>query len=173
MSLCRKPGAAIVPRCEPIAFCSSRATEVGRFLRLGTDSSRARGYAFWPNADADQAGRNTLQYTEASQHANVERRIKLSDSPQHARDDSLLNNDLESLRDPRGQLAPALHGFKTIDIKCSLAQSFRNIVCGRHGVLDREINPDPADRRHGVRGITDLRSNLARFLVRQLQKLRE
>src|SRR3546814_14663536 len=65
------------------------------------------------------------------------------------------SSDLHRLREPRRQHPPRLH----------LRQQRRDILAPRHRagknvggsdrILDREIDPYPADRRHRVRRVTD------------------
>ena len=55
----------------------------------------------------------------------------------------------------RTQLAAALHGLQVFGAQPALAQRAREAVRRRHRILDGEVDTDPADRRHGVGGVTD------------------
>ena len=59
------------------------------------------------------------------------------------------------LDDPRREQPPLLHLVKQrIDILAARQRPGED-VGGRDRVLDREVDADAADRRHGVRGIAD------------------
>ena len=52
-------------------------------------------------------------------------------------------------------LAAPLDLAQVIDGVVSLPQRFEKNVGCRHGILDREIDADAADRRHGVGGVAN------------------
>ena len=54
-----------------------------------------------------------------------------------------------------GQETARLHGLEVRIGQPAFAQRRRQDVRGRDRILDREIDADAADRRHGVRGIAD------------------
>ena len=70
-------------------------------------------------------------------------------------DDPLLDRDLHRLRQARRQGAAALHGGEMRIGQRAVAQRHGEDVGGGDGVLDREVDADPADRRHRVRAVAD------------------
>ena len=81
--------------------------------------------------------------------------VSLSLAREHARDDPILNLDLEPLSQKGRQLAPDLNLMEV-----SFGEAIFQYRCGQQvrggdRVLDGEIDADAADRGHGMRGITD------------------
>jgi len=70
-------------------------------------------------------------------------------------DDTVLNDDLQALRDLRRPLAPALHGPQVPDVELLIPQRLPKDICRSDGVLNGEIDADAANRRHGMCGIAD------------------
>ena len=62
---------------------------------------------------------------------------------------------LESLRFASGRFATPLNGGQALFAERATLQRRREDVRAGHGVLDREIDPDAADGRHGVGRIAD------------------
>jgi hypothetical protein len=108
-----------------------------------------------PDADTDQASWNSAQYREAGQHPKGERGLKLTAPPEHARDDSVLEHDLETLCHARGQLPAPLHPPQMVDGELLGTQSLGKLVSGGHRILNGQVDANAADRRHGVRSVAD------------------
>ena len=74
---------------------------------------------------------------------------------QQSSDDAVLDRLLASLNDVRREQTPFLHLTKQwIDVLGPREGAGKD-VCSRHCILDRKVDPDSADRRHGVRRISD------------------
>ena len=87
--------------------------------------------------------------------ARRERRLERSALDQHRRNDPALHGDLQPLRQARGQLPALLDPAQMIGRQLSFAQRFEENVGCRHRILDRQIDADTADRRHGVGGVAN------------------
>ncbi len=76
--------------------------------------------------------------------------------PQYARNHLILNKYLNCLGDFNGKFPPGLDARETFIRRTRLAQQgLRQQIGGRDGVLNRQIDADAADRRHGVSGVAD------------------
>ena len=74
---------------------------------------------------------------------------------QESPDDPILGCLLPRLNEARGQQASLLHlTEQRIHVLAPREGTGKN-VCRRHGILDRKIDADPADRRHGMRSVSD------------------
>jgi len=110
---------------------------------------------FRADAETDDASRDAPEVWDFCQQAHCERWLERSGLDQHAGNDPALHGDLQPLRHARGPLAALLDPAQMIERELSIPQRFEENVGRRHGVLNREIDADAADRRHGVRGIAD------------------
>ena len=110
---------------------------------------------FRADAEADEPRRDSPERWNFSQQAQGERRRERSGAAQHPGNDPALDGDLQPLRHARRPLAPLLDLAQAIDGEVSLPQRFEKNVGCRHGILDREIDADAADRRHGVSGVAN------------------
>jgi hypothetical protein len=109
-----------------------------------------------PDAEADQARgypaqeRKPLEQSQRKRHL-VEHRLADNQRRQHA----VVHRTLRALDDLGRKHAPLLHFLQErIDILTPRERRREN-VRGSDSVLDREIDADSSDRRHGVRRITD------------------
>ncbi len=66
-----------------------------------------------------------------------------------------MNLDLHGLGHAGRPEAAPLHSGKIAVARCALCQDRTQDVRCRHRILDREIDADSADRRHGVGSIAD------------------
>src|SRR5579883_3235152 len=73
----------------------------------------------------------------------------------HFADDTALNEELQSLRSNCGRLATALHGSQVAGSYAAVQQPWGQHIRRRDRILDRQIDPDAADRRHCVRCVAD------------------
>jgi hypothetical protein len=107
-----------------------------------------------PEAQADHARRDPAQprpgVEQAQREWNPQRRAR-----ERRRDHVLLREDLQPLGEPGRQLAATLHRAQLVGRRCAAAKRGGQQVRRRDRVLDREVDPDAADRRHRVRGIAD------------------
>src|SRR6266849_8245676 len=62
---------------------------------------------------------------------------------------------LHALREPGGKRAAALYLREIVGTDCAFAKGFCQEIGRRDGVLDGQIDPDTAHRRHGVGRIAD------------------
>lgn len=76
-------------------------------------------------------------------------------SAQHAADHAILQEDLQALRKTGRQLPPPLHCAKVIGDDSPSPERGGQDVGRGDSILDGEIDPDTAYRRHRVGGITD------------------
>src|SRR6202790_5209553 len=74
---------------------------------------------------------------------------------QHRVEDPLLDRHLQRLGQPRRQGAAALDGFQVRIPQRAVAQPPGQDIGGGDGVLDREIDAAPADRRHRMGAVAD------------------
>jgi hypothetical protein len=77
-----------------------------------------------PDTYADQARWNASQYWKPGEHPNQERGLEYAAAFEHARDDPILDRDLESLRDSRRQFPAPLNVSEMINRQLLRAQSF-------------------------------------------------
>ncbi len=71
-----------------------------------------------------------------------------------------VNSGLEGLRDPGGQLAAALNAGEQVFADRRISRVRRaeyrsEDARSSHSILNGEIDPDAADRGHGMRGVAD------------------
>lgn len=74
---------------------------------------------FGADAHADQARWNSAQDREAHQHPNEERRLECAAALEHARDDVILDRDLETLCYARRQFPASLNVSEMLIVKLS------------------------------------------------------
>jgi hypothetical protein len=110
---------------------------------------------FRAEAHTNKPRGNAAKHREASQHPQRQRHRKLLASGKDAADNAILNENLQALRQPCRQFAPALHPVEIIHRDSMLAQRSGQNVGRRDGILNGQIDADAADRRHGVRRIAD------------------
>src|SRR3712207_468767 len=107
------------------------------------------------DSKSDQPGRDPAQKREVRAQPDQERRRDRARTTQNPRDEPILNEDLNPLRDARRQLAPLLHLTQMDRGEAALTQGRSQPVRRGHGVLDRQIDADSADRRNRMRRIAD------------------
>ena len=84
------------------------------------------------------------------------RRLDFAGAAEDAGDYSFLNHDLDGLDDFGWPFAPLLHLRHKLITQRPLARQRRGEEIGRRDcVLNREVDADAADRRHGMRGVSD------------------
>jgi hypothetical protein len=109
----------------------------------------------WADAETDDTGRDSPQKWKFGEQAHSERRFDRPRLTQYSGNDPALHGDLQPLRHASGELATPLDLAELGEVEPSFPQRFeKNIGCG-HGILDREIDADAADRRHGMGGIAN------------------
>ena len=140
-------------KCQAEILASSdgieRTKRLMRGMRIGSlDMFRAE-------ADSDDPCRDAAQGRNSSKNPQQARRFEWIRTSQHAPDYSVLHGDLKSLRGARRKLATLLHCAQVLLGDGSLLQARSQNIGGGDGVLDREVDPDAADRRHRMRGIAD------------------
>src|SRR5215475_5002493 len=74
---------------------------------------------------------------------------------QYAADDPVLNKELNALDDAHRKNSPLLNRRKFLIARPATVQRFVKKVRGGDCILDRQIDSDATDRRHGVRRIAD------------------
>src|SRR5579885_1555243 len=116
---------------------------------------RGGSYMLRPNAEPDEARRQPAQRRKGGEQPQGEGRPERRRAGEHAADDAVLDEELDALRRPCRQLAPALDLMKMRLPDLAAKQRAGEDIGGGDGVLDREIDADAAHRRHGVRGIAD------------------
>ncbi len=109
-----------------------------------------------PYAEPDHSARYPAQHRESAEQANRER--SLADRRtrlQQLADDVVLHGFLSALDHARGEQSAALHpAEQRPDVLAACERSGQRI--GRsHCILDRQVDTDAADRRHGVCGVAD------------------
>ena len=107
------------------------------------------------DSDPYQPRRNRLQRGEAGEQPQREGDSQLSRRSEHARDDSVLDQHLNPLGHAGGELAPGLHLPQISFRQAPSSERFGEDVRRRHRILDGEVDPHAADRRHGVGGVAD------------------
>src|SRR4051812_16449369 len=125
-------------------------------VNIGRSATRsASTYVLGAEAEADEAGGEPLQQRHPSQETDREWRRHLCVARQHAADHAVLQDHLKPLRRARRKLAPALHGFEIPLRNRTLEKPRGQNIRGGDRVLNREVDPDPTDRRHRMSGIAD------------------
>ena len=102
----------------------------------------------WPNSDADEAGAHPARQSGGFQPAQRPR-----DSP--IGDDLAENYGLYALCEPGGEFPAALYFRKMTGAESAFLEWACQYVGGGDGVLNRKVDPDTSNRRHGVRRIAD------------------
>ena len=110
---------------------------------------------FGANTKTDQPGRKARQKRHQPQQSYDKRSRKFPRALEHPADHPLLDDDLYHLRGAGRKLPTLLHGTQVVLGDGSLLQSRSQNIGRSDGVLDREIDPDAADRRHRMRGIAE------------------
>ena len=108
----------------------------------------------WPETEAEDAGGNSAQNGKHIQELEQERRLRVR-ARQRGTDNPVLHDELQHLGKTHRQRASVLNRLQVVVAQRPRFQRARKTVGGSDGVLDGEIDADPADRRHGVRSITD------------------
>src|SRR6516165_8542558 len=103
---------------------------------------------FWPDSEADEAGAHPARQSCGFQQAR-----KPCGSPICA--NLTENYGLHPLCEPGWLLPPALYFREMTGAEHAFAEWSCQYVGGRDGVLDRKVDPDTSDWRHGVRRIPD------------------
>jgi len=108
------------------------------------------------DAKADQAcgdsteERHSVEQAEHERHL-VELRLAQDQRRQHA----IVDESLRALDDLCRKHSPLLNLLQQrVDVFSARQRSGKDVGCG-DGVLDREVDPDSADRRHGMGRIAD------------------
>ena len=109
---------------------------------------------FGPEAHADDAAGELLEAGDAGEDAERERSIEGPGIVQDAVDD-LVGAGLQALRAQDGGLALGLNRVEMVAGEGAGAEWISEEVGGGDGVLDREVDADAADGRHGVGGVAD------------------
>ena len=90
-----------------------------------------------------------------AQQACDERQRRRRPASQRAADHAILDQPLQPLGRARRKRTAALHGLEIVDRHLAAPQRFGQDVRRGHGILDREVDPDPTDRRHRVCRVAD------------------
>src|SRR6516165_2603827 len=109
----------------------------------------------WPKADSDHARWNSPQYRKPSYKPQQKWKLQWGRASEHPTDHSVLYRDLKFLRCPSGKTQPALDGFKIRLVGASRSQLWSQNVGCRNGILNRQIDPDTTNGRHGMRGVSN------------------
>ena len=73
----------------------------------------------------------------------------------------MMNEDLDALNQASRPFAPHLHFAQIVHGNRTVPQFFREQVRRRDRILDGEIDPNAASRRHGMRRIADAKQSFA------------
>ena len=111
-------------------------------LGAGADGDQARGYPHHP------LRRTRRQAQQAPGRAHP-------DSARHQRADAEMHRSLHRLQDHSRSLPALLHAGQVGGGQPVFAQRRREQPRGGDSVLDGEVDPDPADRGHGVGGVAE------------------
>jgi hypothetical protein len=107
------------------------------------------------DADADDPRRDAPQNRKPVEQPHDPGRDDRLVGIQQRVDDPALHCELHALNDLHRQGAAALHRSEFAGSQPALAQRYRENIGGGDRVLHRQIDPDPADRRHRVRRVAD------------------
>ena len=99
-----------------------------------------------PKPHADDARRQPSQHREAAEQTHRPWRLRRHRATQHTADNAILDGNLHALRHARRELAATLHGAEIGQCRGALPQAWHEDVRRRHRVLDRQVDPDSADR---------------------------
>jgi prepilin-type N-terminal cleavage/methylation domain-containing protein len=110
---------------------------------------------FRSDADSDQKGWNAIQKPESCDQFDDHRRCDWCCPAEDVTDDSILQQQLQALRNPSRPFAPLLHPMEIFGCQTIVAQRGSKEIGGRHRVLNGQIDPDPTDRGHGVRSVAN------------------
>ena len=110
-----------------------------------------------PHADTNEASGDPLQHRHARDDSHRQRRHQRFRSParEHAFRHVVVNGDLRALRDPCLEEPPPLHCGQIAIREAAVPQRRRDPIGTRDCVLNREIDTDPANRRHHMGSIPD------------------
>ena len=106
-------------------------------------------------AEPDDASRYAGERGKPPHQAQEEGWFQTVRLAKHAFDDVVLNLHLKPLGTPRGHLAPFLNTRQILCCHLTGTERIREDVCGCDRILDRKVDPDAADRRHGVGCVAD------------------
>ena len=110
---------------------------------------------FGTKPDPDETGRNAPQEGKPDQEAQWPWSIQRTRLPQDRLDDTILNDQLQALRHPGRPITSLLHLPELVKRHSPFAQRRGQKIRCRHGILNREVDPDTSDGRHGMRRVTD------------------
>ncbi len=130
-------------------------------------------HMLWAEAHADQARWNAPQERYVIEEPCRERRAWLLRHRKHIADDAVLHEELGGLRHLGRPLPAGLHLAQRRERHGAFSQGFGKDVGGGHGVLDGEIDADAADRRHGMRRISDAEKAFAAPFLQPVHPHRE
>jgi hypothetical protein len=120
------------------------------------DCLHLRCDALAPHTETYQAGGQPAQNRKIDEEPEEPRRLDFAGAAEDAGDYSFLNHDLKGLYDFGWPFAPLLHLRQKLIIQRPVARQWSGEEIRRRDcVLNREIDADAADRRHGMRGISD------------------
>jgi hypothetical protein len=83
-------------------------------------------------------------------------------------EEPFVREDLKTLGDARGEFATLLHGTKMLIADGALCERCGEFIRGGNRILNREIDSDSTDWRHGMRGIADAQEPGARPLAQAI-----
>src|SRR5580765_1501832 len=106
-------------------------------------------------ADPDHASGYSTQKWKHANQSQHEWQLERSGTSKHVPDHSVLYRDLHLLGGSRWKFAPALDQFKIRLTNTSSSELRNKNVGGRHRILNGQINPNAAHRRHRMCGIPD------------------
>jgi hypothetical protein len=102
-----------------------------------------------------EPSRNPPQNWPAPKDFQRPRNRKSLGTAQNSADHIVLDQDLEPLRGASREIPPSLDRLKIAFGDVVLSKFRAEYVCCRDRILNREIDSDPADRRHRMSGIPD------------------
>ena len=115
----------------------------------------ARADMLGPEAQAQHTGGQACERGEPLQQPQQKWRIQGLGAAEHATDHVVLYPHLQPLRPARWRLAPRLHAGQIGVRHMAGAERHGQQIRRRHRVLDREVDADAADGRHGMSCVAD------------------
>ncbi len=108
-----------------------------------------------PEPETNEPSRNSPQNGPALQQSQRPRKRERLRAPQHSSNHVVLYRHLQSLCGSRGKASALLDCVKLALGGASSQKYFAEQVGRRHGVLNCQIDSHTADRRHGMRRVTN------------------
>ena len=124
------------------------AANLGGALGSGSD-------VFGAEAEADEAGGDAAEEGPAVEETEGPSGSERFGTAEDAGDDVVLDDELKTLGGVRGKCSAPLDGFEIPCGESSVAKPRGEDVGGGDGILNREIDADTANGRHGVRSVAD------------------